>query len=86
MADEEDDSSKTEEPSHKRLEDAAERGELGRSQEINHWFMFAAAALSLAVFASALSRQLTGTLLPFVATPHASRLRHRHRSPTDCDP
>ena len=71
MADEEDQSSKTEEPSHKRLEDAAERGELGRSQEINHWFMFAAAALSLAVFASALSRQLTGTLLPFVAAPHA---------------
>ena len=71
MADEEDDSSKTEEPSQKRLDDAAERGELGRSQEINHWFMFAAAALSLAVFASALSRQLTGALLPFVSAPHA---------------
>lgn len=72
MADsEQDDSSKTEEPSQKRLDDAAERGELGRSQEINHWFMFVAAALSLTIFAGGLSRQLTGAMLPFIAAPHA---------------
>jgi flagellar biosynthetic protein FlhB len=71
MADSEDEGSKTEEPTQKRLDDAAEKGQLGKSQEINHWFMFLAAALALLVFGHGLSRELSGGLLPFLAAPHA---------------
>ncbi|MFM7346552.1 MAG: flagellar biosynthesis protein FlhB [Tagaea sp.] len=71
MAEEaEDDSSKTEEPTGKRLEDAREKGQIALSREITHWMMFSAATLSLAIFADYAWRRLTVSMLPFFARPH----------------
>jgi flagellar biosynthetic protein FlhB len=53
MADEQDQSQKTEEPSQKKLDDAHERGEVAKSRDVNHWFMLL--AITLAVLVSAKS-------------------------------
>ena len=47
MADEGDSSDKTEDPTQKRLDDALERGDVVKSQEVNTWFMIAGATLVL---------------------------------------
>ncbi|MCH8862710.1 MAG: flagellar biosynthesis protein FlhB [Proteobacteria bacterium] len=39
MADQPEESQKTEEPSPKKLQDALEKGDVARSQEVRHWFM-----------------------------------------------
>jgi flagellar biosynthetic protein FlhB len=50
MADENDSSDKTEDPTQKRLDDAHERGDVAKSQEVNTWFMIAGATLVLSSF------------------------------------
>ena len=45
MADESDDTEKTEDPTQKRLDDALERGDVAKSQEVNTWFVIAGATL-----------------------------------------
>lgn len=50
MADEDDSSDKTEDPTQKRLDDALERGDVAKSQEVNTWFMMAGATLVLSSF------------------------------------
>ncbi|HTB05278.1 MAG TPA: flagellar biosynthesis protein FlhB [Bradyrhizobium sp.] len=50
MADENDSSDKTEDPTQKRLDEAHERGDVVKSQEINTWFMISAATLVLSTF------------------------------------
>ncbi len=39
MAEDDDDSSKTEQPSQKKLDEARKRGEVVTSREVSHWFM-----------------------------------------------
>lgn len=39
MADDQDDSQKTEEPTAKKLEEAHDKGEVAKSQEVRHWFV-----------------------------------------------
>ncbi len=41
MADENDTADKTEDPTQKRLDDAHDRGDVVKSQEINTWFVIA---------------------------------------------
>ena len=50
MADENDTSDKTEDPTQKRLDDAHDRGDVAKSQEVNTWFMIAGATLILSSF------------------------------------
>ena len=50
MADENDDTERSEEPTQKRLDDALERGDVAKSQEVNTWFVLAAATLILLSF------------------------------------
>ena len=50
MADENDSSDKTEDPTQKRLDEAHDRGDVVKSQEINTWFMIAGATLVLSTF------------------------------------
>src|SRR5580700_6521227 len=45
MADEADTSDKTEDPTQKRLDDAVERGDVAKSQEINTWFIIAGGSI-----------------------------------------
>src|ERR1700722_15569633 len=50
MADENDSSDKTQDPTQKRLDDAQDRGDVAKSQEVNTWFMIAGATLVLSTF------------------------------------
>jgi flagellar biosynthetic protein FlhB len=54
MADKSDDTEKTEDPTQKRLDDALERGDVAKSQEINTWFVIAGATLVLSTFAGSI--------------------------------
>jgi flagellar biosynthetic protein FlhB len=59
MAEDHDDSEKTEDPTQKRLDDAIKRGDVVKSQEVNAWFVLAAAGLVLLSFSDPMSTQLT---------------------------
>ena len=50
MSDENDSSDKTEDPTQKRLDDAHEKGDVAKSQEVNTWFVLAGATLVLSSF------------------------------------
>ena len=45
MAEERDDTERSEDPTQKRLDEALERGDVAKSQEVNTWFVIAAATL-----------------------------------------
>ena len=53
MADQ-DDSEKTEEPSQKKLDDALEKGDVARSQELKHFFMLGGGAIVIGMYGSSL--------------------------------
>src|SRR6202158_3486031 len=54
MADENDSSDKTEDPTQKRLDDAHDRGDVAKSQEINTWFVIAGGTLVLSTFSGSI--------------------------------
>jgi flagellar biosynthetic protein FlhB len=54
MADENDSSDKTQDPTQKRLDDAHDRGDVAKSQEVNTWFMIAGATLVLSTFSGSI--------------------------------
>jgi flagellar biosynthesis protein FlhB len=55
VADETDLSEKTEDPTQKRLDDALERGDVVKSQEVNTWFVIAGATLVLSAFSGSMA-------------------------------
>ena len=61
MADEDDTSDKTQDPTQKRLTDAQERGDVVKSQEINTWFVIAGGTLVLSYFAGSVG---SGIMMP----------------------
>ncbi len=61
MADENDTSDKTEDPTQKRLDDALERGDVVKSQELNTWFVIAGGTLILSTFSESIG---AGILVP----------------------
>src|SRR2546428_10677782 len=61
MADENDTTDKTEDPTQKRLDDAHDRGDVAKSQEINTWFVIAGATLILSTFSASIGG---GVLMP----------------------
>src|ERR1700686_2600296 len=61
MADENDTHDKTEDPTQKRLDDAHERGDVAKSQEINTWFVIAGGTLVLSNFSGSIGG---GILMP----------------------
>lgn len=69
MAEDFDDSQKTEEPTQKKLEDARKHGQTASSREVNHWFMIGAAALWVSVFGPAAARDIGAALTKFVESP-----------------
>lgn len=71
MADDRDDSQRTEEPTQRRLDDAREKGQAATSREVNHWFMMLAATLVAAMLAPATAAGIKQALLPFVEQPDA---------------
>ena len=61
MADENDTADKTEDPTQKRLDDAHERGDVAKSQEINTWFVIAGGTLVLSTFSGSVG---SGIMMP----------------------
>ena len=66
MADE-DDSEKSEDPTQKRLDDALERGDVAKSQEVNTWFVIAGATLVLSTFSGSMGGGILTPLRNLVA-------------------
>jgi flagellar biosynthetic protein FlhB len=72
MADETDLSEKSEDPTQKRLDDALERGDVVKSQEVNTWFIIAGATLVLSAFSTSMgSMQIS--LKELLANAHSIR-------------
>ncbi|MCP8940410.1 flagellar biosynthesis protein FlhB [Alsobacter sp. SYSU M60028] len=70
MAESEDREDHTEAPSQRRLEQAAERGDVARSAEVNTWFVLAGGALALAVAGADSAQSLARALGAMLANAH----------------
>jgi len=71
MSDEPDKAQKTEEPTAKKLQDAAEKGDVAKSQELSTFFVLMAATLMLATLAGYTSSSVRDEIMVFLAAPHA---------------
>ncbi len=67
MADERDDTERSEDPTAKRLDDAIKRGDVVRSTEVNTWFTIAGGVLVLMVFATPMAQTLEMTFRGLLA-------------------
>jgi len=74
MAEPHDDTERSEDPTQKRLDEALERGDVVKSQEVNTWFVIAGATLILMAFSGTMSGTLTTTLRGLVANSSAIRV------------
>jgi len=75
---EEDKSSKTEDPTSRRLSDAKEKGNVVRSMEISSWAMLVAAAFAILFLAPWMMVRVTTMSLGFIADAHAYPLDPEH--------
>ena len=67
MADEQNDAERTEDPTQKRLDEALERGDVVKSQEVSTWFVIGGGALMLSAFSGSMSSGLTTTFRGLLA-------------------
>jgi flagellar biosynthesis protein FlhB len=77
VADEQDDTERSEDPTQKRLDEALERGDVVKSQEVNTWFIIAGATLILLAFSGPMGGGITTTLRGLLANSHAIRVDGR---------
>lgn len=71
MSEDADKSSKTEEPTTKKLSDARERGSVAVSREVNTFMLLLAGGVVLMMFADDMGSDIRRMLLQFVERPHA---------------
>jgi flagellar biosynthetic protein FlhB len=76
MADEQDDTEKTEDPTQKRLDDAVKRGDVVKSQEVNTWFVIGGATLAVAAFSGPMASSLTTSFRGLIANAHEVSIDH----------
>lgn len=70
MAEEkQDEASKTEEATPRKLEEARKKGQIPASREVNHFFMITALIFVVAVLGPYLSQQIGSVLKPFITQP-----------------
>jgi len=70
MAEERDDTEKTEDPSQKRLDEAVRHGDVAKSQEVNTWFVTAASGLVLLSFSASAAGELRVLFRNLLANAH----------------
>jgi len=70
VADERDDTERSEDPTQKRLDEALERGDVAKSQEVNTWFVLAGATLILLSFSGSMSAGVTKVLASLIGGAH----------------
>jgi flagellar biosynthetic protein FlhB len=73
MAEDRDETDRSEDPTQKRLDEALKRGDVAKSQEVNTWFVLGGATLVLMSFSGSMSGGLTVTLRGLLA--NAGELR-----------
>jgi flagellar biosynthesis protein FlhB len=66
MAEEQDDSQKTEDPTSKRLDEAHKRGQVANSREVNNLLMLGVFSLSVLFFGGTAARTLYQASMPFI--------------------
>jgi flagellar biosynthetic protein FlhB len=70
MAEQNEENEKSQDPTQKRLDDALERGDVAKSQEVSTWFVLAGGTLMLMAFANSMGSTLKGTLMGLIANAH----------------
>lgn len=70
MADESEQSEKTEDPSERKLTDARNKGNVAKSQEVNSWFMLTAATLVILIFADDMAVSISSSMRAFLEKAH----------------
>jgi flagellar biosynthesis protein FlhB len=63
----EDDTERTEDPTQKRLDDALEKGDVAKSQEVNTWFIIAGATLVLSTFSGSVGSGILNPMRNLIA-------------------
>src|SRR5262245_24620112 len=69
MAEEQDDSQKTEDPTSRRLDEARKRGQVANSREINNLLMLGVFSLSVLLFGGGAAGALYKASMPFIESP-----------------
>jgi flagellar biosynthetic protein FlhB len=64
------DSDRSEDPTQKRLDEAHQRGDVVKSQEVSTWFVIGGGALMLSAFSGSMSSGLTTTFRGFLANSY----------------
>ncbi len=77
MADE-DDASKTEDPTPKKLDQARKKGQAAVSQEVKSWFILVAGTVGLVMMAPGIARDVQGVSAPFIHTPDLMPVDFEH--------
>jgi flagellar biosynthesis protein FlhB len=77
MADERDDHDKSEDPTQKRLDDALQRGDVAKSQEVNTWFVIGGGTLVVMAFGGSMSHGLATSMRGLLANSHAIHVEGR---------
>lgn len=70
----EDKESKTQDPTQKRLDDALEKGDVAKSQEVNTWFVIAASTLLLSSFSGSISKGIEVPMRNLLMNMHQIRV------------
>jgi flagellar biosynthetic protein FlhB len=78
MAEDSDDSQKTEDPTSKRLDEARNRGQVANSREINNLLMLGVFSLSVLMFAKPAAISLWEATLPFIEQPDLVSVDFEH--------
>jgi flagellar biosynthesis protein FlhB len=71
MAEDQDDSQKTEDPTQKRLQDARDKGQVPMSREVGSWATMSAILFVIVACAPGMARDLTASLSGFLGSMHA---------------
>ncbi len=74
MADDNDTSDKTQDPTQKRLDDAHDRGDVAKSQEVNTWFVIAGATLLLSSFSGSIGETIENPMRNLLMNAHQIRV------------
>lgn len=70
MSDEQDESSKTEDPTPKRLEESRRKGQVAMSRELNSWLMLFTATLLIMAMSGPIMRELMGLMRIYLEQAH----------------
>ena len=75
MAEDTDQSTRTEEPTQRKLDEARSRGEVVKSMDLSSWATLAGTAGALAMLGGWMARDLSQRLLPFIERPDSFELQ-----------